>query len=140
MGTTIVAVLVKENFLSVAHVGDSRIYLIRAGAIQQLTNDHSLVMEQVRRGLMTMEEAEVSHMQNIIIRALGSEATVEVDLDDMVALPGDILLLATDGLTKHVKDARCWSWCRQQPVLMLRMTPSSKLPKSMAATTTSPAS
>jgi protein phosphatase len=106
MGTTIVAVLVKENFLSVAHVGDSRIYLIRGGAIQQLTNDHSLVMEQVRRGLMTMEEAEVSHMQNIIIRALGSEATVEVDLDDMVALPGDILLLATDGLTKHVKDAK----------------------------------
>ena len=63
-------------------------------------------MEQVRRGLMTMEEAEVSHMQNIIIRALGSETTVEVDLDDMVALPGDILLLASDGLTKHVKDAK----------------------------------
>jgi len=106
MGSTIVAVLVKENFLSVAHVGDSRIYLIRAGNIQQLTNDHSLVMEQVRRGLMTMEEAEVSHMQNIIIRALGSEATVDVDVDDMVALPGDILLLASDGLTKHVKDAK----------------------------------
>ena len=53
-----------------------------------------------------MEEAEVSHMQNIIIRALGSEATVDVDVDDMVALPGDILLLATDGMTKHIKDAK----------------------------------
>ena len=55
---------------------------------------------------MTVEEAEVSHMQNIIIRALGSEATVEVDVEDMVALPGDTLLLATDGLTKHVKDPK----------------------------------
>jgi serine/threonine protein phosphatase PrpC len=117
MGSTIVAVLVRENFLSVAHVGDSRIYLIRAGNIQQLTNDHSLVMEQVRRGLMTMEEAEVSHMQNIIIRALGSEATVDVDVDDMVALPGDILLLASDGLTKHVKDAKMLELVKSAPTL-----------------------
>jgi serine/threonine protein phosphatase PrpC len=117
MGSTIVAVLVKENFLSVAHVGDSRIYLIRAGNIQQLTNDHSLVMEQVRRGLMTIEEAEVSHMQNIIIRALGSEATVEVDVDDMVALPNDILLLASDGLTKHVKDAKMLELVKTAPTL-----------------------
>ncbi len=106
MGSTIVAVLVRGNFLSVGHVGDSRVYLIRGGNIQQLTNDHSLVMEQVRRGLITREEAERSEMQNIIIRALGSEETVEADLDDLVALPGDTLLLATDGLTKHVKDDR----------------------------------
>jgi len=117
MGSTIVAVLVKENFLSVGHVGDSRIYLVRNGAIQQLTNDHSLVMEQVRRGLMTVEEAEVSHMQNIIIRALGSEATVEVDVDDMVALPGDILLLASDGLTKHVKDPKMLELIKNAPNL-----------------------
>ena len=106
MGSTIVAVLVKGNFLSIAHVGDSRIYLLRQGGIQQLTNDHSLVMEQVRRGLITREEAERSEMQNIIIRALGSEEVVEPDLDDLVAQPGDTLLLATDGLTKHVKDDR----------------------------------
>jgi serine/threonine protein phosphatase PrpC len=104
MGSTIVAVLVKDNFFSVAHVGDSRGYLIRNGQIQQLTNDHSLVMEQVRRGLITREEAERSEIQNIIIRALGSEQTVEPDVDDQIAMPDDTLLLASDGLTKHVKD------------------------------------
>ncbi len=104
MGSTIVGALIKDNYVALAHVGDSRIYLIREGKIQQLTNDHSLVMEQVRRGLITLEEAEQSEMQNIIIRALGSEEGVEPDVDEMIARPGDILVLATDGLTKHVKD------------------------------------
>ena len=104
MGSTIVGALVKGNYVALAHVGDSRIYLIREGKIQQLTNDHSLVMEQVRRGLITLEEAEQSEMQNIIIRALGSEEGVEPDVDEMIARPGDVLLLASDGLTKHVKD------------------------------------
>jgi serine/threonine protein phosphatase PrpC len=117
MGSTVVAALVKGSFLSIAHVGDSRIYLIRKDSIQQLTNDHSLVMEQVRRGLITQEEAERSNMQNIIIRALGSEETVEPDVDDMVAQPGDILLLASDGLTKHVKDNALLSLVRGAPTL-----------------------
>lgn len=104
MGSTIVSVLVRDNFLSVGHVGDSRIYLVRNRKMQQLTNDHSLVMEQVRRGLMTVAEAEKSEIQNIILRALGSEENVEPDLDDLVAMPGDVLLLASDGLTKEVKD------------------------------------
>jgi PPM family protein phosphatase len=106
MGSTIVGVLLRDNFCSVANVGDSRVYLVREGNIKQLTDDHSLVMEQVRRGLITREEAEASEMQNIIIRALGSEETVEVDVHDMMAAPGDIFMLATDGLTKHIKDAR----------------------------------
>jgi protein phosphatase len=72
--------------------------------MQQLTNDHSLVMEQVRRGLMTMAEAERSEIQNIILRALGSEESVEPDLDDLVAQPGDTFLLCSDGLSKEVKD------------------------------------
>ena len=105
MGSTIVSVLVRDNFLAVGHVGDSRIYLIRNRKMQQLTNDHSLVMEQVRRGLMTVAEAEKSEIQNIILRALGSEESVEPDLDDLVGLSGDTLLLASDGLTKEVKDA-----------------------------------
>jgi len=104
MGSTIVGALIRDNYVALAHVGDSRIYLIRDGKIQQLTADHSLVMEQVRRGLITLEEAEQSEMQNIIIRALGSEEGVEPDVDEMIARPGDILLLASDGLTKHVKD------------------------------------
>ena len=104
MGSTIVALLNKGNYVSIGHVGDSRIYLIRHGNIQQLTSDHSLVMEQVRRGLITREQAEKSEMQNIIIRALGSEESVKADVDDLVGLPGDIFVLASDGLTKHVKD------------------------------------
>jgi len=104
MGSTVVAVHTHGNFFSIGHVGDSRIYLVRQGEIQQLTNDHSLVMEQVRRGLITREEAERSDMQNIIIRALGSEQSVLPDVDDLVALPGDVLVLASDGLTKHVRD------------------------------------
>ncbi len=119
MGSTVVAALVKGSFLSIAHVGDSRIYLIRKDSIQQLTNDHSLVMEQVRRGLITQEEAEKSNMQNIIIRALGSEATVEADVDDMLAQPGDILLLASDGLTKHVKDSGLLKLVKGAPTLSL---------------------
>jgi len=104
MGSTIVAVLVNKNFFSVGHAGDSRIYQVRQGAIQQLTRDHSLVMEQVRRGLLTLEEANHSEMQNIIIRALGPEPRVAPDLDDLMAAPADVLLLCSDGLTRHVPD------------------------------------
>jgi protein phosphatase len=104
MGSTIVAALVRGNSLAIGHVGDSRIYLVRQGAIQQLTQDHSLVMEQVRRGYITLEQAQKSEMQNIILRALGSEEAVEADIDDLVAVPGDLLLMASDGLTRHVQD------------------------------------
>jgi serine/threonine protein phosphatase PrpC len=104
MGSTIVAALVDGNSLAIAHVGDSRIYLVRQGAIHQLTQDHSLVMEQVRRGYITMEQAQQSEMQNIILRALGSEEVVEADSEDLVAIPGDVLLMASDGLTRYVQD------------------------------------
>src|SRR5437588_1172006 len=117
MGSTIVAVLFQGSFFSIAHVGDSRIYLVRHGEIQQLTDDHSLVMEQVRRGLLTREEAERSEMQNIIIRALGSEESVEPEVGDMVAMPGGRLVLASDGLTKHVKDDWMLSIINDAPTL-----------------------
>jgi serine/threonine protein phosphatase PrpC len=104
MGSTIVAALVRGNSLAIANVGDSRIYLVRQGTIQQLTRDHSLVMEQVRRGYITLEQAQRSEMQNIILRALGSEEVVEADIEDLVALPGDVLVMASDGLTRYVPD------------------------------------
>jgi serine/threonine protein phosphatase PrpC len=104
MGSTVVAALVRGNSLAIANVGDSRIYLVRQGTIQQLTQDHSLVMEQVRRGYITLEQAQQSEMQNIILRALGSEEVVEADIEDLVALPGDILIMASDGLTRYVPD------------------------------------
>src|SRR5690242_20360817 len=105
MGCTIAAVRVEGNLFSVAHVGDSRIYLIRGGAIQQLTTDHSLVMEQVRRGMITLEEAEHCEMQNVIVRALGSEDSVEPDLADLSLEASDTLLLCSDGLSRYVKEA-----------------------------------
>lgn len=104
MGSTIVAALVRGNSLAIAHVGDSRIYLVRQGSIQQLTQDHSLVMEQVRLGYITLEQAQKSEMQNIILRALGTEEAVEADIEDLVAVPGDLLLMTSDGLTRHVQD------------------------------------
>ncbi|HEX3155648.1 MAG TPA: Stp1/IreP family PP2C-type Ser/Thr phosphatase [Candidatus Angelobacter sp.] len=104
MGSTIVAALVRGNSLAIANVGDSRIYLVRQGTIQQLTQDHSLVMEQVRRGYITLQQAQQSEMQNIILRALGSEEVVEADIEDLVALPGDVLIMASDGLTRYVPD------------------------------------
>jgi serine/threonine protein phosphatase PrpC len=117
MGSTIVAVLAEEDGFSIAHVGDSRIYLIRGDEIQQLTNDHSLVMEQVRRGYMTREEAQRSELHNIIIRALGPEDTVEPDLGDLAAQPGDILLLTTDGLTGMVADEEILRIAKSAPSL-----------------------
>ena len=104
MGCTIVAVFCRNNKFSIAHVGDSRIYLIREDSIFQLTNDHSLVMEQVRRGLMTMDEAEHSKMQNVIVRALGAEESVEPDLQDYKFVSGDVLLLCSDGPSRYVKE------------------------------------
>jgi serine/threonine protein phosphatase PrpC len=105
MGSTIVAVRAEGNLFSIANVGDSRIYLIREGGIQLLTHDHSLVMEQVRRGLLTLEEAENSKMQNVIVRALGSEESVEPDLEDHEFAPGDVLLLCSDGMSRFVKES-----------------------------------
>lgn len=106
MGSTIVAVVVEGNQFSIANVGDSRIYLIRKNEVAQLTQDHSLVMEQVRRGLMTMEEAENSKMQNVIVRALGTDDTVEPDLADHEFSPEDVLLLCSDGLSRYVKEEK----------------------------------
>jgi protein phosphatase len=104
MGSTIVAVLARDNYVSLANVGDSRIYLLRENSVEQLTQDHSLVMEQVRRGLMTMEEAESSTLKNIIVRSLGVEESIEPDLQDRELAVNDTLLLCSDGLSRFVSE------------------------------------
>ncbi len=104
MGSTVVAVRIIDNIMSLAHVGDSRIYLFRERQPQQLTQDHSLVMEQVRQGVMTQEEAERSELSNVILRALGVESHVEVDMDELWVGAGDQILLCSDGLTHMVTD------------------------------------
>jgi serine/threonine protein phosphatase PrpC len=117
MGSTVVAALVRGNSLTIGNVGDSRIYLIRQGEIQQLTRDHSLVMEQVRLGLITREQAEQSEMQNVILRALGSEKEVEADVEDLLAVNGDIILMSSDGLTRHVRDQEILAVVTAAPTL-----------------------
>jgi PPM family protein phosphatase len=104
MGATITALWLKDTLLSIAHVGDSRAYLLRSGNLQQLTNDHSLVAEQVRRGLITPQQAEESEMQSVLLRALGAHPEVEIDVDEVEIIPRDVLLLCSDGLTRMVTE------------------------------------
>jgi len=104
MGTTIVAVLLTGNKLSIAHIGDSRAYLIRAGNIDQLTEDHTMVNEQVRREIITKEEADKSEMKNVLTKALGISAKMEADLDELTMFGDDMLFLCTDGLSTMVSD------------------------------------
>jgi serine/threonine protein phosphatase PrpC len=104
MGATLTAAWIAEEKLSVVHVGDSRAYLLRSGSLQQLTSDHSLVAEQVRRGILTAEEAEHSEMQSVLLRALGTQPEIEVDAEEHTLFPRDVLLLCSDGLTRMVTE------------------------------------
>jgi PPM family protein phosphatase len=104
MGATLTAVWINGAKLSIAHVGDSRAYLLRGGSLLQLTRDHSLVAEQVRRGILTSAEAEESEMQSVLLRALGAQAEIEVDAEEHTLFPRDILMLCSDGLTRMVTE------------------------------------
>jgi protein phosphatase len=106
MGATIVAVWCTDERMSIAHVGDSRIYRLRGGQLDQLTRDHSFVAEEVRHGKMTAEEAASSTMQNVLVRALGIEPTVEVDVSEELLMESDTVLLCSDGLTRELSDAQ----------------------------------
>lgn len=98
MGTTLTVVVLRDDMLTVANVGDSRVYRLRDGRAQQLTQDHSLIAEQVRRGLMTPEQARQSHLHNVITRCIGYRTTVEVDISESPLRPNDVVLLCSDGL------------------------------------------
>jgi len=115
MGTTLSAALLVGSKLAIAHIGDSRIYLLRGDAMQQLTEDHSLVMEHVKKGLLTKEQAEVSPLQNILTRALGTQKSPPVDLVETQLEAGDRLLFCTDGLFKAVKEAKLHEMIKRQP-------------------------
>ena len=104
MGTTVVGAWVDGGVVSVAHVGDSRAYLANASGFETLTSDHSLVEAQVRAGLIDREQSLKSELQNVLLRALGRDANVEVDLAEVIVAAGDRLLLCTDGLTRMVTD------------------------------------
>jgi PPM family protein phosphatase len=108
MGTTVTAAAVAgERFLQLAHVGDSRAYLLRDGTLDQLTTDHTVVGELVRRGRLTPDQAAVHPERSILTRAVGLDPRILVDTPDPVDLqPGDRLLLCSDGLTEAVDDDR----------------------------------
>lgn len=105
MGTTCELVLVKDSVVHVVHVGDSRTYAIRGGKIRQLTEDHSVVQEMVRRGELTQEQAQNHPNKNFITRALGIMPEVHLDYIEANFNYGDVILLCTDGLTNCVSSA-----------------------------------
>ena len=104
MGTTVVAALFFDDRVSIAHVGDSRIYRVRSGAIEQITLDHSLLQELVDRGFYSPEEAQRASNKNYVTRALGVEPNVEVEIQQHPVHKGDIYLLCSDGLSDMVED------------------------------------
>jgi len=104
MGTTLTGFLIDNEQLAIANVGDSRSYLMRDENIEQLTNDHSLVMEEVRRGNMTIEEARNHPQKHVINRALGISESLLVDIFPFEFQPDDIFLLCSDGLSDMVSD------------------------------------
>ena len=115
MGATVTAGWIEGNRLSIAHVGDSRAYLLRGGNLQQLTSDHSLVAEQVRRGILTPAEAERSEMQSVLLRALGAHEEIEVDSEEHALFGNDVLLLCSDGLTRMVTDPEIAGTLQAEP-------------------------
>jgi len=104
MGTTVVACLADGETMSVAHVGDSRAYMIRNNQLQRITNDHSWVFEQVQAGMLTEAEAEKHPLRNVITRALGGALQVTPDASEIEVKEGDVFLLCSDGLTGMVPE------------------------------------
>ena len=104
MGTTLVGAIVSDGTACVGHVGDSRAYLIRDGDITQITSDHSWVNEQVKLGFLTKNDAGRHPFRNVVTRALGSKEDVIVDVSEQTVLPGDYLLLCSDGLNTMLDD------------------------------------
>ena len=105
MGTTVVGLLLEGTTAAVAHVGDSRVYRLRDGRLDQLTQDHTWVHEQVMAGFLSKEQARSHPLKNVVTRALGGESDVVVDVREVEVQPGDLYLLCSDGLTSMLGDA-----------------------------------
>jgi PPM family protein phosphatase len=104
MGTTLVVVLFHDDTVTVAHIGDSRLYRLRDGEFRQLTRDHSLLQEQIDSGIISAEQARYSQNRNLVTRALGIDPAVEAEIHDYEVKPDDIFLLCSDGLNDMVDD------------------------------------
>jgi protein phosphatase len=104
MATTVAAVLVDGTSANIGHVGDSRVYLVRDGRIEQLTSDHSWVNEQIESGVISADQARSHPLRNVVTRALGGKPDLQVDMQVHRIEPGDVLLLCSDGLTTMITD------------------------------------
>ena len=104
MGTTLVVCHFFDNFLTAAHIGDSRLYRLRGETMEQVTRDHSLLQEQLDSGLITPDEARLSQNKNLVTRALGIDPTVEAEVHVYETQPDDVYLLCSDGLSDMVED------------------------------------
>lgn len=104
MGTTVVGLLLDGDTISVAHVGDSRAYRVRNGKLELLTQDHTWVNEQVVAGFLSEEQARAHPLKNVVTRALGGDAEVDIDVDEHKVEAGDLFLLCSDGLTTMLTD------------------------------------
>jgi protein phosphatase len=116
MGTTVTAALVDARTAFIAHVGDSRCYLLREGRIYQVSEDHSLVNEQLKAGAISEDEARHSRFRNIITRSVGFEQQVQVDLMGVELEAGDVLLICCDGLSNLVDDAEILHVVEETPL------------------------
>src|SRR5258706_11256468 len=104
MGTTLVVCLFYDNRILVAHLGDSRLYMLRDGKFKQVTRDHSLLQEQIDSGIITAEQAKKAAHKNLVTKALGIDPVVEPEIHEYKTKPGDIYLLCSDGLCDMVED------------------------------------
>lgn len=104
MGTTLVIAICTEEFITIAHIGDSRCYLFNEHGFKQITEDHSLVNELIRAGQLSKDDAEMHPRKNVLVKALGTEATVDADVQTISWEDGNKLLLCSDGLTNKMKD------------------------------------
>ena len=104
MGTTVVSLLVTEGLATVAYVGDSRVYLLRNGQLDLVTDDHTWVNEQVKAGYLTLEQARTHPLKSVVTRAVGGDHEVEVDVIEVATQDNDLFLLCSDGLTSMLDD------------------------------------
>ena len=116
MGTTVISLMLDDAHAFFAHVGDSRAYLVRGDLIQQISEDHSLVNEQIKAGMITPEEARHSRYRNIITRSVGFEEEVQVDVMGLLAEAGDTFVLCSEGLANMLEDSEILETVRSLPL------------------------
>lgn len=114
MGSTVAAMAINDFTVSTINVGDSRIYLFRDGAMEQVSRDHTLAEDQVERGIMTRQEAGESQLKHILSSVIGVDTRVRVHMDELSVFPGDAFLLCTDGLTAVMEDEEIFEECVKQ--------------------------